>query len=182
MDANLEQDLARLDYNETEIARRLGVVMADLNQYVCKKYPELKDADVIERPRNSRSVLDLCGLRVKQKDSGKPVIKLPNDKWEDYIPKRPQAEEADGDDEGDEEGTAPNEEIEEEGATINCVSNTQSNRESEDTDSDTNSLEEFGLDEYGDIVQETQLPLTDSQLSTVTVFDSEETQIPGKLY
>jgi hypothetical protein len=110
------------------------------------------------------------------------VIKLPNDKWEDYIPKRPQAEEADGDDEGDEEGTAPNEEIEEEGATINCVSNTQSNRESEDTDSDTNSLEEFGLDEYGDIVQETQLPLTDSQLSTVTVFDPEETQIPGKLY
>ena len=110
------------------------------------------------------------------------VIKLPNDKWEDYIPKRPQAEEADGDDEGDEGGTAPNEEIEEEGATINCVSNTQSNRESEDTDSDTNSLEEFGLDEYGDIVQETQLPLTDSQLSTVTVFDPEETQIPGKLY
>ena len=74
MDANLEQDLARLDYNETEIARRLGVVMADLNQYVCKKYPELKDADVIERPRNSRSVLDLCGIRVKQKDSGKPVF------------------------------------------------------------------------------------------------------------
>jgi hypothetical protein len=38
----------------------------------------------------------------------------------------------------------------------------------EQTDSDTDSLEEFGLDEYGDIVEETQVPLTDSQLSTVT--------------
>jgi hypothetical protein len=40
MDAILEQDLARLDYNEAEIARRHGVVMADLNHYVHKKYPE----------------------------------------------------------------------------------------------------------------------------------------------
>jgi hypothetical protein len=110
------------------------------------------------------------------------VVKLPNDKWEDYIPKRPQAEDvdADGDDEGEE--AAPGEQLEEEETTFHSVSNIQNNRESEETDSDTNSLEEFGLDEYGDIVQETQLPLTDSQLSTVTVFDPEETQIPGKLY
>jgi hypothetical protein len=53
MDTILEQDLARLDYDEAEIARRHGVVMADLNCYVCKKYPELKDADVIERSKNS---------------------------------------------------------------------------------------------------------------------------------
>ncbi len=72
--------------------------------------------------------------------------------------------------------------MEEEETTFHSVSNTQNNRESEETDSDTNSLEEFGLDEYGDIVQETQLPLMDSQLSTVTVFDPEEMQIPGKLY
>jgi hypothetical protein len=110
------------------------------------------------------------------------VIKLPNDKWEEYIPKRPQVEEADadGDDEG--EGTAHNEEFEEEGATINCVSNQSNNRQSEQTDSDTDSLEGFGIDEYGDIVEETQVAPTDSQLSTVTVFDPEETQILGKLY
>jgi hypothetical protein len=56
MDTILEQDLARLDYDEAEIAHRRGVVMADLNRYVHKKYPELKDADVIERSKNSRSV------------------------------------------------------------------------------------------------------------------------------
>jgi hypothetical protein len=74
MDTILEQDLARLDYDEVEIARRRGVVMDDFNRYVHKKYPELKDADVIERSKNSRSVLDLCGIRVKQKDTGKPVF------------------------------------------------------------------------------------------------------------
>lgn len=107
---------------------------------------------------------------------------LPNDTWEEYIPKRPQVEQADsdGDDEG--EGTVPNEVIEEEGATNNCVSNKSNSRESEQTDSDTDSLEGFGLDEYGDIIEETQVAPTDSQLSTVTVYDPEETQIPGKLY
>ncbi len=118
-----------------------------------------------------------------QKTLGLSVVKLLNDKWEGYIPKRPNAEDADtdGDDEG--EGTAPFEEFEEEeGATINCVSNKSNSWESEQTDSDTDSLEGFRIDEYGDTVQEMQVPLTDSQLSTVTVFDPEETQIPGKLY
>jgi hypothetical protein len=57
MDANLEQGLARLDYNEEEIARCCGVVVTD--DYVCKKYPKLKDADIIECSRSSRCVLDL---------------------------------------------------------------------------------------------------------------------------
>ena len=71
---NLENDLARLDYNEEEIARRRGVVVADLNKYLSRKYPELRDAEIIKRPKNSRSVLDICGIRMKQKDTGKPAF------------------------------------------------------------------------------------------------------------
>jgi hypothetical protein len=32
-----------LDYNEEETTHRHGVVVADLNRYVCKKYHKLKD-------------------------------------------------------------------------------------------------------------------------------------------
>ncbi len=70
MDPNLENDLARLNYNEEEITRRRGIVVADVARYVSKKYPELRDAEIIKRPKNSRSVLDLCGVHLKQKDTG----------------------------------------------------------------------------------------------------------------
>ena len=40
----------------------------------------------------------------------------------------------------------------------------------------------FGADEYGDILPETQPPITDTQLSIITVFDPDEVQVPGKLY
>ncbi len=74
MDASLGNDISKLDYNEEEITRRRGIVLADLNQYVANKYPEWKDGQIVERNRNSRSVLDLCGLRVLQKDTAKPVF------------------------------------------------------------------------------------------------------------
>ena len=74
MDPNLEHDLARLNYNEEEITCCHGIVLADVAKYVSKKYPELRDAEIIKRPKNSRSVLDLCGMRLKQTDTGKPVF------------------------------------------------------------------------------------------------------------
>jgi hypothetical protein len=49
---NLEIDLARLDYNEEEVAHRQGIVIADLNKYVSKKNPELTDAEIIKWPRS----------------------------------------------------------------------------------------------------------------------------------
>jgi len=74
MDSILEQELSKLDYNEEEITRCRGVVIANLYSYIAKKYPELKDGEIIERSKNSRSVLDLCGLHVLQKHTGKPVF------------------------------------------------------------------------------------------------------------
>jgi len=60
MDSILEQDLSKLDYNKEEITRCRGIVIADLNSYTAKKYPELKDGEIIEHSKNSRSVSDLC--------------------------------------------------------------------------------------------------------------------------
>lgn len=48
-------------------------------------------------------------------------------------------------------------------------------------DSSTNSADEFDIDEYSDIVPPTQPAVTESQLSTHWVFDSQETHIPGSL-
>ena len=51
-------------------------------------------------------------------------------------------------------------------------------RNEEDSDS---LLGGFRADEYGDIYEPTQPPVTESQLSTHRVFDSQETCIPGSL-
>ena len=49
----------RLKYDAEDVERRYGVVAADLNKYLTKKYPELRDAEIIKKSTKSRSVLDL---------------------------------------------------------------------------------------------------------------------------
>ena len=58
-------------FNEEEINGRREHVIANWNSYVWKKCPELRDATPIQPPNNSRSVLDLCGIRAKTVKSGK---------------------------------------------------------------------------------------------------------------
>jgi hypothetical protein len=58
-------------FNEEEIYGRREHVIANWNSYVWKKCPELRDATPIQPPNNSRSVLDLCGIRTKTVKSGK---------------------------------------------------------------------------------------------------------------
>jgi hypothetical protein len=47
--------------------------------------------------------------------------------------------------------------------------------------SENNLLDTFQTDEYNCIVAETQQPVTETQLSTYRVFDSQETMVPGSL-
>ncbi len=58
-------------FNEEEINGRREHVIANWNSYVWKKCPELRDATPIQPPNNSRSVLDVCGIRAKTVKSGK---------------------------------------------------------------------------------------------------------------
>ena len=106
---------------------------------------------------------------------------MPNNKWQEYIPNRPTYELlGDLDDDTSENSRG------------NTDDTSGSNKENEyeeehqarfnDTVNDDDSLEEFGVDEYGDIVPETQQTTMDSQLSTLTVFDPDETQKPGSLF
>ncbi len=62
----------KLKYDESEVDRRRGLFMADQNKYLTKKYPQLKDAGVVKVSNKSRSVLDLCGIRIKEKYNHKP--------------------------------------------------------------------------------------------------------------
>ncbi len=48
MDSNLEHDLAKLDYHKEEVTHHRGIVVADVTKYVSKKYPELRDAEIIK--------------------------------------------------------------------------------------------------------------------------------------
>ena len=113
------------------------------------------------------------------------VIKLPNDKWEEYIPRRPQHNE---DDNISEDGNDTDEEAEKSVQEVrrhaeeedNVSQGAQQQQLWLDTEEDSDcSL--FGADAYGDILPETQSPKTDTQLSIITVFDPDETQVPGKL-
>ncbi len=108
------------------------------------------------------------------------VVTLPNDRWEEYIPKRPIVE---GDDATDGEAEADVDadeavdsevilEVDEEPGLGTITSN---------SDDDLSLVGGFQADEYGDIVADTQPALTDSQESTYRVFDPDETQLPGRL-
>jgi hypothetical protein len=68
------EELSKLDYNEDEMKRRQKAVMGDLNKYVRRKYPELLDAEVVKKSAKSRSVLDICGIRLKPLNNQKPVF------------------------------------------------------------------------------------------------------------
>ncbi len=60
------------EYDEEEIDRRRTLVLNNPHLYLTKK-KNLKDAAIIARKKCNPSVLDLCGIRVKQQNS--------NDKW-----------------------------------------------------------------------------------------------------
>jgi phage-related protein len=49
MDASLEKDVPKLDFNEEEITQNHRIVSVNLNQYVANKHPELKDGQIVER-------------------------------------------------------------------------------------------------------------------------------------
>jgi hypothetical protein len=74
MATDIAKELARLDYDEDEVQRRQQLVTADLNRYIQKKYPELIDAEMITKSSKSRSVLDLCGIRLRPLNNQKPVF------------------------------------------------------------------------------------------------------------
>jgi hypothetical protein len=39
----------RLKYDVEDVERRYGIVAADLNKYLTKKYPELRDVEIIKK-------------------------------------------------------------------------------------------------------------------------------------
>lgn len=70
MDKGNLENLKHFDEDEVNIRR--DYFLADPNLYVYKKYPYLQEAEVIKVPKNSRSVLDMCGVRLRQQlDNGK---------------------------------------------------------------------------------------------------------------
>jgi hypothetical protein len=113
--------------------------------------------------------------------SPQDVVKLADDKWQDHIPKRP----ADNDDSDKEENVehlviqaedkvADDEEVQVRAPVITSTSNDGSEQEELLSSG-------FSIDDYHNIVRPTQELVTDSQLSTMQVFDPDETQIPGSL-
>jgi hypothetical protein len=40
---------SRSRYNEDEVERHHGLVTTDLNRYLAKKYPRLRDAEIVEK-------------------------------------------------------------------------------------------------------------------------------------
>jgi hypothetical protein len=121
------------------------------------------------------------------------VFQLPNDKWKEYIPSRPviapihnlPIDETESDDDSwnigghnyDDGVYVPNDNMEEEKETGNKGESVLSEVT---CDSGTSSAG-FGINEDSDIYPQTQLAITESQLSTHQVFDSQETEIPGSL-
>jgi hypothetical protein len=67
-------EVPSMNYDEDELQCRRNLVLSDLNKYIGKKFPQLIDATIVEKPSKSRSVLDLCGVCVLQHDSGKPFF------------------------------------------------------------------------------------------------------------
>ena len=121
------------------------------------------------------------------------VPQLLNNKWEECIPMRPVLPDLDTEDEMN--GNAPelNEAVEVENTAEmseqaeNIVTNNDEATATavstlSDSEEDSDSLlGGFRADEYGDIYEPTQPPVTESQLSTHRVFDLQETCVPGSL-
>ena len=63
MEGIFEVDLQRFDEDETR--RRREFFLADTNLYVYRRNPELQECEVIPAQKGSKSVLDICGVRVK---------------------------------------------------------------------------------------------------------------------
>jgi hypothetical protein len=106
---------------------------------------------------------------------------LPNNKWQEYIPNRPTYELlGDLDDDTSEDSCGNMDDTS--GSNKENMYEEEHQARFNDTVNNDDSLEEFGVDEYGDIVPETQQTTSDLQLSTLTVFDPNETQKPGSLF
>ena len=63
------------EYDEEEIDRRRTLVLNNPHLYLTKK-KNLKDAAIIARKKCNPSVLDLCGIRVKQQNSNGLTVNL----------------------------------------------------------------------------------------------------------
>jgi hypothetical protein len=121
------------------------------------------------------------------------VFQLPNDKWKEYTPSRPviapihdlPIDDTESDDDSwnicghnyDDGVYVPNDNMGEEKETGNEGESVIS----EVTCNSSKSSAGFGINEYSDIYLPTQPAITESQLSTHRVFDSQETEIPGSL-
>jgi hAT family C-terminal dimerisation region len=61
------------NYHESELEQRRALILNNPNLYLSKKKPQLRDCVVITKRRSNASVLDLCGIRVKEENT--------NSKW-----------------------------------------------------------------------------------------------------
>ncbi len=57
-------------YMESDVQNRRKHSLADPNLFLWKNYPHLQNAAVIDPPNKSKSVLNLCGVRLRQEIDG----------------------------------------------------------------------------------------------------------------
>jgi hypothetical protein len=60
-----------MDDFENEVERRKRLLLDKPNEHL-SKYPALKDCTIIVAAKDSKSVLDICGVRVKERIKGTP--------------------------------------------------------------------------------------------------------------
>ena len=65
--------ISNSNYHESELDQRRALILTNPNLYLTKKKPQLRDCEIIKKRKSNASVLDLCGLRVKEKNT--------NSKW-----------------------------------------------------------------------------------------------------
>jgi hypothetical protein len=110
------------------------------------------------------------------------VVKLPNDMWNNCIPMRLTIEELDREnDTEDNDVDVDNDGEEDNNGMINVEVEDTSTLSSSGSDKE-DSFGEFDAEEYEHIVTKTQQPVTETQVSTHRVFDSQETMVPGSLH
>ena len=64
-----EISVTDLKYDGEEVERRRNLVIASPNLYLCKKKSQLRDAVIITKKKIGKSVTDLCGIRLKEKNA-----------------------------------------------------------------------------------------------------------------
>ncbi len=57
-------EVPSMNYDEDELQWQRNLVLSDLNKNIGKKFPQLIDVTIVEKPSKSRFMLDLCGVRV----------------------------------------------------------------------------------------------------------------------